>query len=331
MIEVVKAQSNGVWARVRQTSENTLSAIADVVDFVAQMPGNRMVLLASSGFISATLELQLDEIVTHALHAGVVINALDAKGLYATGPMTMARGGDARSVTYAQTKELISQATQNDGVSDLAYSTGGLFFHNNNDLDLGFHELGVRPEVSYLLGFQPDDVYDGKYHKLKVRLTGSSHASVQARKGYMAVEKAPPPAPPPLRRIDTEVLAADTLEDVPASFQALPGKTDAGEPAVDAVFHLDVKRLKFHSEAGVRQQKISFIVALLDEHGGFVTGKQGVIDFALKEASFQQLSQDGINATLLLPAAAGMYRLRAVVQEGIEGKLTASSQPVEIR
>ena len=43
-----------------------------------------MVLLASSGFVSGTLEMEQDQLTEQALHANVVINALDAKGLYTT-------------------------------------------------------------------------------------------------------------------------------------------------------------------------------------------------------------------------------------------------------
>ena len=87
-------------------------------------------------------------------------------------------------------------------MSFLAASTGGLFFHNNNDLDLGFRELGLAPEFLYSLGFAPD-APDRRYHGLRVRLKAARQYTVQARPGYYAVDSPAPPAPPP-RRIDTE-------------------------------------------------------------------------------------------------------------------------------
>jgi hypothetical protein len=38
-----------------------------------------------------------------------------------------------------------------------------------------------------------------------------------------------------------------------------------------------------------------------------------------------------MNAKISLKAAAGSYRLREVVQEGLEGHMAAITQPVEIR
>lgn len=330
MMEQVKMQANAVWAEVKRTSQQTLGTLADVLTYVGKMRGSKMILLASSGFLSGTMERELDAIITQALHTSVVINALDAKGLYAGEPIAAMRGGDARAVTRWQSTMFRATQGATDSVASLAYNTGGLFFHNNNDLDLGFHELGVRPEVSYLLGFQPEGARNGKFHKLKVQLTDPKNYSVQARQGYMSVDEAPAAAQPQ-RRIDTEILGTAVLQEAPATISALADKTADGQPAVNAVFHLDVGRLRFDTLAGVRQQKIAFVAALLDGAGNFVTGKEGAIEFSLNPGTYQQLAANGINATLLLAAPAGRYRLRAVLQEGLDGKVTAFSGEVEIR
>jgi len=140
---------------------------------------------------------------TYALHAGVVINSLDAKGLY-TGAFSAEKGAgghfDDRSVGNMQLIANASKEAPNDALASLAYNTGGLWFHNSNDLDAGFHELGMRPEVSYLLAFSPPEAANGKYHHLKVRLNNPGHNSVQARLGYVAVESRQP-EPQPARRI----------------------------------------------------------------------------------------------------------------------------------
>ena len=43
------------------------------------------------------------------------------------------------------------------------------------------------------------------------------------------------------------------------------------------------------------------------------------------------LCEKGLNATITLAAPPGAYRLRAVVQEGVEGKVSAVTQSVDIR
>jgi VWFA-related protein len=71
-------------------------------------------------------------------------------------------------------------------LADLAYGTGGIFFHNNNDLKEGFRRTSEPPEFVYVLGFAPQKL-DGKFHKLKVKVANPK-LTVQARQGYYAHE-----------------------------------------------------------------------------------------------------------------------------------------------
>ena len=81
---------------------------------------------------------------------------------------------------------------RSDVMANLAYSTGGTFFHNNNDLDEGFRRTADTPEYIYVLGFSPQKL-DGKFHKLKVTLNGPEKLTVQARQGYYALKPAASP------------------------------------------------------------------------------------------------------------------------------------------
>ena len=329
----VMGLANAIWQQVLQSSRASLFTIDHVVDALARMPAGRSILLASSGFLSGTLEQEMDAIIRHALHAGVVINSLDAKGLY-TGAFSAEKGAgghfDDRSIANMQLIASASKEAPNDALASLAYNTGGLWFHNSNDLDAGFHELGMRPEVSYLLGFSPGDQLNGKYHKLRVRLKTPGHNIVQARLGYMAVD-APKPEAQAVRRIDTLAAADTVMDEVPGALTTQPAQSNPAERGVMAVFHIDIKQLHFAGTDGVRQQKLSLIAMLLDAGGNFVTAKEGVVTLALKEPTFTAFSPDGMNFILTLPAPPGSYRLRAVMEEGVDGKASARTLPVEIR
>jgi hypothetical protein len=325
----VEMLARSLWEQIRNSSARTLYALQAIVDYMAEMPGRRAIVLASSGFLSRTLEEERESIIDRALHAGVVINSLDAKGLYTQdlsleGPVpTMA------TLQYRQNLGTRTQWESNDAMAILASSTGGLFFHNNNDIDLGFRELGLVPGVSYILGFSPISAPDGKYHKLKIRLKTPGQHEVQARPGYYAtISPSVPPAAE--RRIDKEVLSLSTVDDVASRVAAVSAKTPGGETALRVTLHLDVQRLRFTTVAGVRMLKLTFIAVLFDEHSAFVAGKEGQAEFMLKEETFNRLTS-GLDTKLTLVAPPGKYRLRSVVSEGTEGKLTAASQEVEIR
>lgn len=70
-------------------------------------------------------------------------------------------------------------------LAELADSTGGKFFDNNNDLDAGFRDAAVISEPGYILAFSPNSVkFDGKFHASKVALRQQSKGfTLHARKG----------------------------------------------------------------------------------------------------------------------------------------------------
>jgi VWFA-related protein len=72
-------------------------------------------------------------------------------------------------------------------LSELTDGTGGIFFHNSNDLEGGFKRVAATPEFSYVLAFSPHDLKpDGHFHKLKVKLVNGNGLTVLARNGYYA-------------------------------------------------------------------------------------------------------------------------------------------------
>jgi VWFA-related protein len=320
-VAVVAGMGESFWRQVRMQSRNTVLTLRDFVDFMARMNGTRVILLASSGFLAGTLEADQDQVVDRALRAGVVINSLDAKGLYVE---DAPEGG-----LYSQMLGTRPQEATNEPLAYLADGTGGLFFHNNNDLDLGFRKLGMQPETSYLLGYVPDPP-DGKYHQLKVGLTEKRHETVQARKGYMAVA-APEEKPAPERRIDREVLGGDQLSDVPVTVAARPDKLESGQPVARLIFQWDAAKMRFQLEDGARLQKFRMVAALLDGSGNFVTGKEGVVEFAFSESSFARVLSGGLSLSMNLEAPAGTYRLRTVVVEDGEAHVSANTQAVELK
>ena len=326
----VMAQANVTWQQTRMISQNTLGTIRYIVDHMAAMPGNRMLLLASGGFYTRSLEPEQDDVIQRALRGAVVINSLDAKGLFVGEPVVMPRGGDVASIIRLESLSVRSKEATNDAMVYLAQSTGGHFFHNSNDLNGGYRELAALPEVTYVLGFTPDSTPDEKYHKLSVRLTSARGYAVQARPGYYA-SKDEASGWGAERRIDREVLSANQWNQVPVSISARPAKLDTGGTGLLAVLHADVAQLPFTLRGGAREQKLNFIVALLDEQGNFVMGTEGAIDFALEEDTYAKLAPNGLNTKLLLEAPPGRYRLRLIVEEAGRGRITTSTKPVEVQ
>jgi VWFA-related protein len=146
-----------------------------VVSKMSALPGQRLLILVSGGFL------------TPAAEANAIINAIDVRGLYVT--MRDASDGGGGSPLDARIQDQYRRAsmTENESVmAELADGTGGTYFHSNNDLEAGLNTLYAGPRYLYLLAFSTAEVkLNGSYHGLKVKVD-REHVTLQARRGYFA-------------------------------------------------------------------------------------------------------------------------------------------------
>jgi len=328
------------WRRIKEISQDTLASVSRVVYRLGEMPGTRMLLLTSSGFFGETLEPQQNAIIDQAVHAGVVINALDAKGLYSEPPPgarpDAPRAFRGRGATATLAGETMNQEDRimvvNTGMADLAQGTGGVFFHDNNDLNAGFHKLGLPPAVTYRMSFSPEGVIaDGSYHKLKVKLAHSGTYSVETRPGYFAPEKTAAATETPQSKIDRAVMASDTLTGVPAGISIQVRKPSDSQRTLSVIVHLDIAKLGFSKQNERKTQRVTFVSALFDSQGKIVAAKEGKMEFALKVATYENLARTGVNAKLSFEMAPGVYSLREVIEEAVNGGLASSTASVDLR
>ena len=129
-----------VFSFGQQETHVTLTVFKDVVRRMTSMPGQRIVVLVSPGFISPD-EYQSDksEIIDRAIKSNVVINSLDARGLW-TDPMLDASQTGKYTVQYQIAKQAgrpyggqrPGRGPRRNGVRH-----GRNVFHNNNDLNQG--------------------------------------------------------------------------------------------------------------------------------------------------------------------------------------------------
>ncbi len=329
----VRAQASGTWEQARRDSLNSLAAVNTALSVLGKAPGTRVLLLVSTGFLSGELEPEVDVTIDRAIRTGIVINALDAKGVWAAAPgrpIEEANSGYGFPVlTFAY--EIQTMGSRNDAMNAVmahaASATGGLFFHNSNDLAGGFTQLAAVPETAYLLAFHPDAEGAGKYHKLKVRLGEKNGYYIQARPGYFLPANVTSSTQP--RSIDDQVLAKDVRTDIPIQVAARLTRSDKGDREVSLAIHVDVSPLKFARQNGRNTQTLTFIGALLDGGGNIVAAKEGMVEFALRNETMPRLAASGLNGALSLGAAPGLYRVRVVVEDA-QGKLAALNQTIEI-
>ena len=170
-------------------TQSTFGVLREVVRRTAAAPGNRSIVLISPGFLllSPGTRESMMELTDQALRSDIVVHTLDVRGLPA--PMGAANSMHSSAPVSQFRYDKEQETGQSEVMSELAYSTGGTYFHNNNDLNEGFRRTADAPEFIYVLGFSPQKL-DGKFHKLRVKLSGGEKLTIQARQGYYALKPA---------------------------------------------------------------------------------------------------------------------------------------------
>jgi VWFA-related protein len=178
---MAKAAANRVLSLARRDIQVTYATMTQIVGRMANLPGQRVLILVSSGLPQLQQELWAGEsqILDLAARSNVTISALDARGLYTTS----LAASDHNSMGSPRFRSN-AMASAGDTLAELADGTGGTLFHNSNDLDAGFKSLIAAPEVVYVLELSLDKVKpDGNYHSLQVKVDREG-VQLQARRGY---------------------------------------------------------------------------------------------------------------------------------------------------
>lgn len=351
--KLADAKAQQTWDLALQLSKITFGTLSGVIKRLTQFDGDRILVVASAGYVSEGLELgQIqDDVISSALRAGVILNSLDLKGLYAEGP-----GGGINTLKELNqnTDNMSSYEVMYDSIirgqrltamtssmGEMSLGTGGFFFQNNNDLGKGFHRLVDAPAVEYVMTFAPANLKsDGRFHKIQVKLAGQNSYAIESRRGYYAATKESQKAeeaaaaaaqPSPEEKFQREAAAEDVLEDFPAQLSAQSGRDTSGASVLNVDIHVDLSKISFQQQKDRHIQQLNFIVALFDDRGNFVTGKEGQMNLAFKDASYDRFAKSGIDAKFSLPAGAGSYRLRGVAREAVSNKMAAASREVEVR
>jgi len=187
---VADSTARRVLAMGHQDVQNTYAAISAFLRTMATLPGERTLILISPGFLRIEQETLIAEsrLMDLAAESNVTIDALDARGLYSSeltaSDKSPALGGASFLLNsdYKRTADKLAEQP----MAELADATGGVFFHNSNDLDAGFKQLTDAAEVVYVLELPLAGVKaDGSYHRLKVKVDRDG-VELQARHGYAA-------------------------------------------------------------------------------------------------------------------------------------------------
>ena len=334
------AQAQAQMAAQRATSEGDNETqyayrhLEAIVRRMTSLPGQRVVILVSPGFIMSTLQYEASDMVDRATRANVVINTIDARGLYAPdvmGDIANPPRDSIRTAGYKSTYRVAAQTAQEDVLAQFADGTGGKFYHNRNDVDAAMREAGAAPEISYVLGFSPQNLkFDGRFHTLKVGLTTKEKFSVQARHGYVAPRSAEDPAQLTKEEIQEALFSQEEILDIPLDLQTQYFKNDQAGARLSVLTRLDVKSVRFRKALGRNNDQLTIVTGVFDENGQYVTGIEKIIDMKLRDTTYERLSHSGLIVKSSFDVKPGTYLVRLVVRDAEGAQMAARNGAVVI-
>jgi VWFA-related protein len=306
-----------IMGAVDLSVRNVLTDMRYVVRFMGEKPGQRILVLASPGFIRPTSMLGDSALVDQAIRSGVVINTLDARGLVAP-----SGGKPVNSMQEASQSEILWQ---------LANGTGGKFLNNTNDLGGAFAKLVEAPEVTYLLGFSPEDLSpNGNFHSLKVNVKEVRGLDVQARHGYYAPNHLASAGENAKEEIHKAVFGREEIHDIAIDVATELSKVSDSETKVTIVAKVDITKLPYRKIDGKKSDDVEVVCSLFDRNGGYIEGVSNTIVLRLVDNVRFNRENGTIPVRAEFKVPAGAYVIRLVARDSEGEMMTAQNRLLEI-
>jgi VWFA-related protein len=329
--QLVQASSQRVLSTGQHESRVALLVLKEIIRRMSAVPGQRIVVLTSPGFITPEQQTEKMDVIDRAIRANVIISTLDARGLYTDSFLDPSkRSIDSNATRMKAIYDRDADRAQADVLAELSTGTGGSFFENNNSFDDGYKRTAEAPAFVYLVGFSPQNLkLDGSYHGLKVSLKMPAGLNLVNRRGYYAPKRLESAEETAKQEIEEALFSREELHDLPVDMHSQFFKT--GETAkLNIVVHVDLKRMRFRKAEDRNRNELTVVAALFDRNGNYVVGQRKIIEFRLKDVTLSKLESNGISLRENFDVKPGTYLVRLVVRDAEGQMMSAANGAVEI-
>ncbi len=340
---IARGRANQILAENNSITISTLSTLENVIRDLSSLPGRKVLVLLSDGFLLGSFSngryYDVRRVTDAATRAGVVIYSIDARGLVAMpGDMDASQPGGFTEIMPGARSRISNGSieAQRNGIFALAADTGGQAIFNNNDLSLGMRRVLEDTDFYYLLAFEPTASYrDGKYRRIEVRLPGYPKYRIRTRKGYFApdekkiakeemekeklVEASLNSVKDAQKLRDLQIRmglsALSPIRDLPLGVTASYLDTHEMGSMIDIAAHIDAAGLKLREESGRHRGRLEIDSFIFDEKGRTIDTRAETINLDLQAESLERAQRYGLGYRRLFKIDPGLYQIRAVVRQ----------------
>jgi len=331
--------------REESLTVGSLGALQFLVNSMREFPGRKSIVLFTEnirmifrGIPDAMVEHAVEQLSDAASRAAVVIHAIDPRGMpdyqITAADDTGRMSGRRRSRVPQQREQEVVDTEQ--GMFVLSEQTGGLFFHDANDLQAALRKAAEDSDGYYLIGYHPDadtfgDNGKPKFHRIEVKVKGGLH--VRTRDGFFGEPGRDLP-----QEHSREAELVHALQSPFSAGEIRPRLTAifANEPQVGSFINVLLSfqptELKWSAEPdGTRKAAVDVAAAAFDDNGVALAPVDTTFDLHLTAAQYDTALRKGLVYGLRFPVAKpGPYLVRAALRDPASEAAGSAQQYLEI-
>jgi VWFA-related protein len=327
-----------------------LGTIEQVIQGMKGLPGRKSIVFLSDGLrMDGEVSAALDKVTDMANRSVVSLYTVDPGGLRAR---VRERHQDVPIFQPASQTlnrfptipgEEDSDFGMQEGLDALARRTGGLFYHNRNDIPECVREATDDQLGYYLLGYSPRegtferDAAKAKFHRVTVRMRRPG-LTVRWKSGFNGVQDqltiAGPSSEPRSREQQLlDALASPfTATGLKVRLTSSYNETKATGAVVQSLLHFGGKELAFQQEAdGTWHAAVDVVTSAYRGVKQPMQQRSRRVEIRLSETEYPQALHEGFLLTLIDPMKQpGAFLMRAVVRDAANERIGSASQFVQI-
>jgi VWFA-related protein len=271
---------------------------------------------------------EVDRATAALNNANIAVYPVDARGLVVVPKSMTAEGAKPRSRGRAYGPQTVQSLipTGSSAIHVMAENTGGRAFENTNDIRGAINSAVEDSEVTYTLGFYPDQKPDSKFHPVKVVVKGKS-LDVRYRKGYLAIPDAAPSVHERVQEIRDAIWSP--LEATGISLTASVAKVDQPKAgSLEFTVAVAPEDIGLVQKDGRWTGVLDIVFAQRGVDGRDLGTTTKSVGISFDQPHYQTLLKEGFTITKTVEPAADVAQVRVILYDRTSAKLGSLLVPI---
>jgi VWFA-related protein len=310
-------------------TDRQLSALQTAATMLRSLPEQKSLVYFASGLRlnGVDNQAQLRATTNAAIRANVAIFPVDARGLVAEAPLGDATraspGGIGMFSGQLANAGMTNFQRSQDTLYSLAKDTGGKALFDNNDLSVGIVQAAEAVSSYYIIGFyttHPER--DGRFHRVRISLTGGLSADLTYRQGYFAdKEFGKFTAADKERQLEEALMLENPVTEITIAMEVNYFQLNRAEYFVPVAVKLPGSELALARRRGAVRTVIDFIGEVKDDYGVTIQNVRDKLDIKLSDDTASQLAKRPIQYETGFTLLPGRYVIKFLARDAETGRI----------